>query len=324
MRWFSALVVFCLTQNLAARETPDFNRVQMRGGIEIQLNAEPSEPEQLEKFQKLTPEEKQSFYERRNFLVRKLTAIIAFPRTIGGIAWTKNTVKDLFNRARGRAEPEDSSGEPALSLKDHGKEILETMMNVFVDKMWADASYVANASSVGFTLYAGPVINTSLWDWGFFWGRGISVDIGHDFTTEKGYIRVYYDKQSLSTAGLSADVGVMFDFLIHFSDVPEAGSDLAITHYKLPVFGCYRQGESYRAFGAQIGIHALEFVAVAIAYDHPQIAAYMLLGARAIGTATIYSTHLTRKFIVKASVPAKWVKRLIGQSACESLLEKSQ
>ena len=110
------------------------------------------------------------------------------------------------------------------------------------------------------------------------------------------------------------------------------GADLGITHYKLPLIGCYRHGPEYRAYGLQLGVQALDIAALAIAYHHPQIAAGVLLGTRFMGSATIYATDLKRKFLAKKDVTARWWSDLfhrrnpeVEQQSCEaSLTDASQ
>lgn len=324
--WLALVALPSVAQNV--------NDVELRGGIHLELPAQPGDSERLSRFDSLTSDQQQTFYLRRRFLLEKLIGGLSFPRVIGSLAWTRDKVSAAVGRARkalgGAASPiENVSGAegenpPATDLKERGRLVLKTIVDVFVDKLWDDAEYVASANSVGFTLYFGPVANASFVRWGYFWGRGLSLDIGHDFTSETGYMRFYYDKQEMARAGLSFDVGAMFDFFVHFNTGADAGMN--VTHYKLPVVGSYRSGPTYRAYGLQLGVNVLELTAVAIAYRHPQVAAALFMGTRFLGSATIYSTNMTRKFLGKVRVPAGWLNRIFkregkSQPACAEALQ---
>lgn len=300
----------------------DPNRLTLRGGVVFELPALPEDPALLAEFQTLTAEEQRTFYERRAFLLQKLVGALSFPRSLGTVAWAKEktsaglrTVVRFFTpEAPGGTPLFEKPGEiPPQSLKGRGAAFLESVVASFLDKMWTDAAYVARASGVGFTFVGGPVVNTSLAKWGYFWGRALSIDIGHDFSRDKGYVRLYYDKQALERSGLSFDTGLMFDFLVHFRDLPDEENRMNITHQKLPMIGCYRYGDCYRGYGFQLGVHVFEMAALVVsAFGYPEIGVGMVAATRWLGAATIYSTSLERNRLSKKPLNNGRLRRLFG------------
>jgi hypothetical protein len=311
----SAAAVLAWPRAGAAKEGPEreINRIALPGSVAIVLPDLPADEGVRAEFLSLSGEQRNSFYLKRALVIRKFALSLAKPGLRDGFAWIRNKLRP-FRRDGGEAAG------PALSqmeweskpddLSPYKQARLESAVNGLIESMWRNSRAIASANGIGFTFVGGAIFNTSLAKWGFVWGRALSVDIGVDFKTQTGYIRTAYDRQSLKRAGVSFDVGLMFDMLLHFTNTdPVAGEEIAATHTKLPLIGCFRHGPDYSAWGMQMGLGALETLGAWVAWTGlPAAGAAMAAANRAVGAVTVYSTRLDRRILRVRHVPARWLK----------------
>jgi hypothetical protein len=108
------------------------------------------------------------------------------------------------------------------------------------------------------------------------------------------------------------DVGVMTDFFVHFRDLPMDESDMEFNHTKIPGFGSYRGGSTYKAYGLQMGFHSLEALGLWLAaHGDPMSGGFLMMGTRIAGMATLYTTRFHRKLLTKGHVSRGWIEKLL-------------
>jgi hypothetical protein len=199
------------------------------------------------------------------------------------------------------------------NLSAESQAFVESTVTGLVENMWKNSVDIAKSNGLGLTFVGGTIFNTTLGKKGFVWGRSLSIDIGVDFKNQNGYIRFLYDKQALKNAGLSFDVGLMFDTLVHITNTEVGeGESVDATHVKLPIIGCFRSGPNYKAWGTQLGISVLEMAGGWLSlHGFPLIGSGMITGTRAIGIATVYSTTLNRQVLKTYEMP-QFILKLPG------------
>lgn len=312
-----------------AQTTRELNTVHMRGGIEIILPELPTDPIQLEAFKTLTPTEQDSFYRKRVWLIEKLAGGLTKPGIGSAIRWTKDKVTTLVQSARPKqSHAEVAVGEDAPDrLSEKAKIFVDTTITSLVGNLWANSVGIAKSSGVGVSLVVGGIWNTTLGKWGFIEGRSISIDIGADFETNRGYMNIFMDRQSKSQGGFSIDVGLMFDLFLHFTDPKiEVGETRLAVHHKLPIIGSFRNGPNYRAWGTQLGIHVVEIgAAVATVLGYPEAGVSAVAITRGLGWITVYRTNLESRVLKKTDIPPDhWIlKRLGFTKALEAMSTKT-
>lgn len=298
-------------ESLAARfglSTTDFealNTLSLRHARGVELSLWPDDPVTRAAFEDLSPKLQLRFYKRRKFLIRRLVGLLAYPKILGIAATGKEKIKSAIQKVKslrgkgGGDSPTDHSS-ASRSLAEKGHAVLENLTLALQKKTWEDAGYIARASGVGLTIVGGPIWNTTVANKGLFWAHGPSVDFGVDFDHRKTYFHVYWDKQTLRNSVQAMDVGLMFDFFVHFRNFPENETHLIVDHQKLPGFGSYRIGPDYRAYGLQAGANVLEGLGYGLtALGHPVIGGPLAIGVRVAGIATLYSTQFDRKLLLK-------------------------
>lgn len=287
---------------LSPTDFEDLTTFSLRHARGIELSLWPDDPVARAAFEDLSPKLQLRFYKRRRFLIRRLVGLLAYPRILGVAATGKEKIKSAVQKIkslRGKGEaPGDSQKGGSFAEKGHA--ILENLTLALQKKTWEDAGYIARASGVGLTIVGGPIWNTTVANKGLFWAHGPSVDFGVDFDHRKTYFHVYWDKQTLRNSVQAMDVGLMFDFFVHFRNFPENETHLIVDHQKLPGFGSYRIGPDYRAYGLQAGVNVLEGLGYGLtALGHPVIGGPLAIGVRVAGIATLYSTQFDRKLLLK-------------------------
>ncbi len=309
------------TLTLSARAADSgYNVVDLQSGIEIILPGLPSDPAQLAAFQALTPAEQHSFYVKRKFLITKLASGLTKPGLKSGIRWVKNKVMALKNKITdGASVAGDLTGASPVQWRSEPQGLspesiafVESTVTSLVDNFWANSTEIARANGLGLTFVGGAIFNTTLGGLGTVLGRSLSIDLGVDFKKQEGYIRFVYDKQSKKRGGLSFDIGLMFDVLLHVTNpAVDNGDTIEATHVKLPLIGCFRYGPDYRAWGAQVGVSVLEFAgAWLVAAGHPAEGAALVTGVRAVGMATVYSTNLERRVLSQRRLSERALRAL--------------
>ena len=352
--WVVRFYFICLVLSMSAsawgqHETSEFNRVVLKGGIEITLPLLPSNPLELEAFESLTPEEKASFYFKRKFIVEKLAAGVAKKGVGSAIRWTKDKVMTVVNAVRNfssHAETVTSPAEAANSplelnsqetelrfdrvpenMSERSKAYVEATVTSLVNNMWSNSVGIARSSGVGITLVGGAIWNTTLGSYGYIIGRSLSIDIGVDFNKNSGYMNFYYDKQFKDRGLFSMDVGLMFDALVHLTEAESLRGEVReATHSKLPLIGCFRSGPNYKAWGAQIGLHVVEMAgAVATVFGFPEVGLTVIPAIRAMGMATVYRTKLERKSLGSVTLaPDSVILKKLGLSQLTQALRYNQ
>lgn len=302
--------------DLVTPRTSDPNLVELGKSIAIRLPELPHDPEQRVAFDSLTPEEKRAFYYKRRFLIEKLARGAARPGISGGIRWARNKIHAL----RGNATPAPALN-PEMIWESRPEKIsaeaiayIDTTVTALVDNMWSNCVRIAKLNGLGITVVGGGIWNTTIPFAGLVWSRGYSVDMGVDFKTQTGYVRILSDKQTLKTPGFSIDIGVMLDGLIHVTNTDlSAGENAESVHVKLPVIGCFRHGSDYSAWGVQAGFHALQMAGLAMMWNGDSALGASLLGAPAgLGLVTVYSTNLERRVLTVKRFPEEKMRKIPG------------
>lgn len=304
--------------NLVTPRTSDPNLVELGKNIAIRLPKLPHDPEQKLAFDSLTSEEKRAFYYKRRFLIEKLARGAVRPGISGGIRWVKNKIYKF----RGKTFP-TADLNPELIWESRPEKIspesiayIDTTVTALVDNMWSNCVRIAKLNGLGITVVGGGIWNTTVPLAGFVWSRGYSVDIGVDFKSQTGYVRILSDRQTLNTPGFSVDIGVMLDGLIHVTNVDlHAGEVAESGHVKLPVIGCFRHGPDYSAWGVQAGFHVLQMAGLALMWSGDKALGASLLGAPAgLGLVTVYSTDLERRVLTVKRLPEEKMRKIPGMS----------
>lgn len=313
-----SLFLLCACPLLAQVENP--NLISINGGYGILLPGLPNDPEQLEKFASLSPEERHSFYVKRKFIIQMLTRGITKRGVGSGIRWTKNKITSLVRSVKQQFSPVEavtSNVEIGESVDGPLREAtivfervpdtmtieqryyVESSVSGLVESMWTNSVSIARSNGIGMTFVGGMIWNTSVYTKGYVYGRSLSVDMGFNFRNNSGYMNFFYDRQSLARGGFSFDIGPMADFMVHVTDPDlKSGEVIQAFHQKLPVVGSFRHGSRYSAWGAQFGLHVFEIVgAVAIVFGMPELGATLIPAVRAVGMATVYRTSLERQFL---------------------------
>jgi len=320
---------------------PSLFQIQIGKEMLVQLAKLPPEGPLRNTFLNLSQKEQTSFYLKRKVLMQKMVGGLTRPGIGSGIRWTKNKVSSLISMVKGwknslfpaaeiMVDPkisEESDGSSAPNdltaneliwlkqpphLTDKAQAFVNQTVSAYLDSFWKNSAAIAKSNGVGMTFVLGAIWNTTLGNWGDISGRSLSIDIGMDFSTQEGYMRLVWDKQTKKTGGLSFDVGVLFDALLHVTDSGlQKGDIMEATHTKLPIVGCFRSGENYKAWGAQLGVSVIEmgvFVTNLLGYGHSDPSAALTSGAivtgmRAIGIATVYQTNLERHILMAKTIP---------------------
>lgn len=329
MKFFIVTFIFCASVAANAQST-NWNRIELSGGIEINLPQYPSNPQDLATFLTLTPEEQNSFYLKRKLIIEKVAGGIAKPGIGSTMRWTKNKIfstvsyvrsrlgyiRGKFSKAQVAVGEVDISDEKEMAteeliefskipdnMSDETKAFVESTITALTQNLWSNSHKVAKSSGIGMTFVFGPIWNTTFGRLGFVAGRGLSADLGYNFDKDEGYLIFRNDKQTLSKGGFSFDIGLMFDAMLHVMD-SETEETMQFSHMKLPFIGCFRNGPNYTAWGFQVGLHVVEMAGIIGAFfGHPELAASVPL-MRLLGMGMVYKTDLKRQTLKSLKLPA--------------------
>jgi hypothetical protein len=346
----SILLLLC-PQILHAQDSR-WLQINIGDDISIQLPALPESSVQRDAFLSLTPREQNSFYAKRWFLMQKMVGGLTKPGIGSGIRWAKGKVSALKGHLRRSLGPASSVAESAVSQKseiemdpssqevadqsevvwlnrpDHlseeAKAFVQQTVSAYVDNFWTNSTEIARANGIGVSMVVGAIWNTTLAKLGVIHGRSLSIDLGMDFSKQEGYLRLAWDKQTKKTGGISLDVGLMADVLLHVTDPSlQPGDKIEATHTKLPLIGCFRSGTNYKAWGAQLGFSVFEMIAIASHYLGLTSAGEMagaITTIRAVGAVTAYQTNLERDVIQTWKIPAtSKIFKVLGLSGAGKL-----
>lgn len=303
----------------------NFNRLKLSGGYEVQLPDFPEDPDQLKVFQQLSETEKLTFYKNRQMILRYFSYGLTKKGVGSYIRWTKTKIvtgvekgryflKKTLSHASTVTDPkalppdlteetEDVKDEVILSLDKYPENItekekayVEQSLSALVTNMWGNIANISKGNGIGMSFVGGLIFNTNIGNKGFLWGRSLSTDIGVNFHTGEGYIKFYYDRESLKKAGFALDIGILMNSMVHFTNSDlEKGDLIEATHTKLPPVGSYRRSDQYNGWGAQFGVHAGDMVGMVLASAGIPQGLMLIPVMRYLGFMTVYKSSLKRR-----------------------------
>ena len=299
----------------------------------MELPELPEDPEQIEEFNQLSEAEKLVFYKNRQLIIKYFTLGLTKKGVGSYIRWTKGKIVTGVQKGRSflkktlshinvatlpemhdpifahdagtdetLSEANPSTKEVTLSLSKHPdnlsekeKAYIENSVSVLVSNMWGNITNISKGNGIGISFVGGLIWNTNLANKGFLWGRSLSADIGVNFHSGDGYIKFYYDKESLEKAGFALDIGILMNTMVHLTNADlEKTEVIHATHTKLPPVGSYRRSDQYNGWGAQFGVHAVDMVGVALASVGVPHGLMLIPVMRYIGFLTVYKSSLKR------------------------------
>lgn len=275
--WIYFLSIFINFWSISALSFDELQKITLKSGYEISLPDYPEDKILLDEFLTLTQEERNSFYTKRNYLIKRMITKLEKKGFKTFLQWAKKK---------------------ALGINDSTliEQQVEAAVQASVENMWMNAIGIAKSTGVGMTVSLGIIWNTTIGPIGTIKGRAISLDIGKDFSSNKKYINIFYDRQSKLKGGFSIDIGPMLDIMFNLTDPNvEPGEKMTFFNQKVPVLGSYRIGETYNGMGTSFGVHVLEVVAaVATVFGHPEVALAIIPAVRLAGVATVYKSSIER------------------------------
>lgn len=285
-------------------ESTDSQLIQL-GDLRIRL------PEFPERNHEFSAEERVTFLKRRKEILSFVAKTMNFPKAIGFVAWTKNSIKRCFSKdvttesnaeALARISIEGGDGG---KIKQQGLQMLVSTLEALDNVLWEDFATLTRSKSVSSSMFVATSAGLSVGKRGGFALRGLQIDFGYNFESKSRFVKFVWVRESLKSSLFCAEVLLKLGFSRKYEVDDAAKTQCAVSiHSPTPLL--LRHGKRMFSVGGTLATNITDFIGLGfLSAGFYEIGTAMVTVPKLISTVSAYSTNYEETTLYKVEFGSK-------------------
>lgn len=286
------------------------------GNVRIRL---PEFPDRANGF---SAAERETFFKRRKEILSFVAKTMNFPRALGFVSWTKNSIKRCFSKKATESNAEELArfsieGADGGKMKQQGLKMLVSTLETLDNVLWQDFATLTRSKSVSSSMFVAASAGLSVGKRGGFALRGLQIDFGYNFESKSRFVKFVWVRESLKNSIFCAESLLKMGFSRKYEIDETSGTQCAVSiHSPTPLL--LRQGERMFSVGGALAANVTDFIGLGfLSAGFYELGTAMMTVPKLISTVSAYSTNYEETTLYKVTLGSK--KDI---DKCEALLTR--
>jgi hypothetical protein len=234
-----------------------------------------------------------------------------FPKAIGFVAWTKNSLKRCFSKEAAESNAEELArisieGGDGGKIKQQGLQMLVATLEALDNVLWEDFATLTRSKSVSSSMFVAASAGLSVGKRGGFALRGLQIDFGYNFESKSRFLKFVWVRESLKSSIFCAETLLKMGFSRKYErDGASSAAQCAVSiHSPTPLL--LRHGERMLSVGGALATNVTDFIGLGfLSAGFYELGTAIMTVPKLISTVSAYSTNYEETTLYKVEFGSK-------------------